>query len=79
MILVRDMAGDASQAAANKVRPSEENLSQIDQPAEDNTWHEKPDVASHKENLKARFQRNKGVSNVFPHPCARWTVTLIAQ
>ena len=35
LVLVRDMAGDASQAAANKVRPSEDQLSQIDQPAED--------------------------------------------
>lgn len=60
LVLVRDMAGDASQAAANKVRPSEDQLSQIDQPAEDGVWHEKPDFASHKDQLKSRFRRNKG-------------------
>lgn len=60
--MVRDMAGDASQAAANRVRPSEDELSQIDQAAEDNTWHEKPD----REALKSRFRRNKAVSNIFP-------------
>lgn len=60
--MVRDMAGDASQAAANRVRPSEDELSQIDHPAEDNTWHEKPD----REALKSRFRRNKAVSNIFP-------------
>jgi len=58
LVIIRDMASDASQTAANKLRPSEEQLSQIDQPAEENTWHEKPD----KEQLKAKFKRNKGVS-----------------
>lgn len=60
LVLVRDMAGDASQAAANKVRPSEDQLSQIDQPAEDGVWHEKPDFAGHKDQLKSKFRRNKG-------------------
>jgi hypothetical protein len=45
IILVRDMAGDAASNAANKVRPDEERLGQIDQPAEDNTWHDVPDLA----------------------------------
>lgn len=59
LVLVRDMAGDASQAAANKVRPSEDQLSQIDQPAEDGVWHEKPDFAGHKDQLKSKFRRSK--------------------
>lgn len=58
LVIIRDMASDASQSAANKLRPSEEQLSQVDQAAEENTWHEKPD----KEQLKAKFKRNKGVS-----------------
>ena len=59
-VIVRDMAGDASQQAANKLRPSEEQLAQVDQPAEENTWHEKPD----KEQLKSKFKKNKGVRSI---------------
>ncbi|KAK5142873.1 hypothetical protein LTR04_002079, partial [Oleoguttula sp. CCFEE 6159] len=43
-ILLRDMAGDAAQTAANKVNPSEDELNQIDRPAEDNTWHDVPNL-----------------------------------
>ena len=68
-MIVRDMAGDASQQAANKLRPSEEQLAQVDQPAEENTWHEKPD----KEQLKSKFKKNKSVSFILPqraqHSC----------
>lgn len=68
MIIVRDIAGDASQKAANKVRPSEEQLSQVDQAAEDNVWHEKPDVAGYKQQVKSRFSKHKdqAVSVTFP-------------
>lgn len=31
--------------AANKVRPSDEQLNQMHEPAPDNTWHEKPDLS----------------------------------
>lgn len=44
-ILLRDIAGDAATKTANKVNPSEDQLSQIDQPADDNTWHENPNVS----------------------------------
>ncbi|ETS73594.1 hypothetical protein PFICI_14540 [Pestalotiopsis fici W106-1] len=53
VLLLRDMAGDAASNAAQKVRPSEEKLSQIDHPAQDNTWHEAPDFS--KENVKAQI------------------------
>ena len=53
-VLLRDMAGDAASNAANKVRPSDEQLSQMDRPAEDNTWHDKPDLS--KDNLKKQAQ-----------------------
>lgn len=56
-IIARDIAGDASQKAANKLRPSEEQLSQIDEPAEENLWHEKPDLAKHKEQFTSRFKK----------------------
>lgn len=53
-VLLRDMAGDAASNAAGHVRPSEEQLSQIDQAAEDNTWHEAPKFD--KESLKKNAQ-----------------------
>ncbi|KAL2820193.1 hypothetical protein BDW59DRAFT_117374 [Aspergillus cavernicola] len=59
MTIARDIAGDASQKAANRVRPSEEQLDQVDQPAEDNVWHEKPDVSGYRDQFKNRFSKNK--------------------
>lgn len=59
MTLGKDIAADASQKAANQVRPSEEELSQIDQAAEENVWHEKPNIS--KDDLKSRFKKNKEV------------------
>ncbi|KAI7544016.1 hypothetical protein KC317_g16126, partial [Hortaea werneckii] len=49
-VLLRDIAADSAQKTADKARPSEDQMKQIDVPAEDNTWHEKPDLS--KENLK---------------------------
>jgi hypothetical protein len=53
-LLIRDMAGDAATNAASKVRPSDEQLNQIDAPAADNTWHDKPDFS--KQNVQKQFQ-----------------------
>ncbi|KAJ6126885.1 hypothetical protein N7523_002497 [Penicillium sp. IBT 18751x] len=55
-VLIRDIAADASQKAANQVRPSEEQLAQIDAPAEENTWHEKPNI--NKDDLKSKFKKS---------------------
>ncbi|RYP06453.1 hypothetical protein DL765_009489 [Monosporascus sp. GIB2] len=44
-VLMRDIAGDAATGAASRVRPSEEELANIDEPAQDNTWHNKPDFS----------------------------------
>ncbi|KAJ6090135.1 hypothetical protein N7486_008950 [Penicillium sp. IBT 16267x] len=63
-VLLRDIAADASQRVANQVRPSEEELAQVDTPAEENVWHEKPNVS--KDDLKSRLKRNKGVSSYSP-------------
>lgn len=49
-VLLRDIAGDAAQKSANAVNPSEDQLANIDKPAEDNIWHEAPDLS--KENLR---------------------------
>jgi len=53
-VLFRDMAGDAASNAANKVRPSDDQLHQMDRPADDNTWHDAPDFS--KDNLKNQAQ-----------------------
>lgn len=63
-ILIRDMAGDAASKAATKVNPSDEQLSQIDKPAEDNTWHDTPDMSSGniKNQLKDTFNKKAPVT-----------------
>lgn len=45
-VLFRDIAGDAASNAANKINPSEDQLQNLDRPAPDNTWHEKPNVSA---------------------------------
>ncbi|RAR03598.1 lipid binding protein [Stemphylium lycopersici] len=49
-VLLRDMAGDAAQNTANKVKPSEDQLNKLDEPAEDNTWHDTSNL--NRENLR---------------------------
>ena len=60
-ILLRDIAGDAATKTASRVNPSEDALSQIDRPAEDNTWHDVPDLS--RDNLRSQarstFDKNK--------------------
>jgi len=58
-LLLRDMAGDAAEKATSqlsqvteKIRPDEEKINQIDEPAPDNEWHEKPDTAGFKQQAK---------------------------
>ena len=58
-ILLRDMAGDAAQKAANKVNPSEDRLRDIDRPADDNTWHETPNMSKDHLKNQAKAQYNK--------------------
>jgi hypothetical protein len=53
-IIFRDVAGDAATNVAGRVRPSEEELGQIDRPADDNTWHEKPKFS--KDDLRQRVK-----------------------
>ncbi|KAK0623466.1 hypothetical protein B0T14DRAFT_536345 [Immersiella caudata] len=58
-ILLRDVVGDAATNAASRVKPSDEDLSQIDRPAQDNTWHEAPKInkeAFSKDALKEKAQ-----------------------
>merc|ERR1712093_674687 len=45
-IIIRDIAGGAASNAANKINPNEDDLAQIDKPADDNTWHDVPDMSA---------------------------------
>lgn len=56
-VLLRDMASDSAQRAAGVLRPSEEQLAQMDKPAEDNVWHEKPNIS--KDAIKSRKKSKK--------------------
>lgn len=60
IILARDIAGDAAQKAATKINPDEDKLAQIDHPAEDNTWHDAPNLS--KDNLKQQLNDRKPFS-----------------
>ena len=61
VILLRDIAGDGAQNAASRLNPSEEQLNQIDKPADDNTWHETPDlsVSNLKGQARSAYDKNK--------------------
>ncbi|MCJ1418641.1 hypothetical protein MMC32_004989 [Xylographa parallela] len=61
-ILIRNMAGDAAQTAANKINPSEDELNQLDKPAQDNTWHDVPQSGDLKSQAKGTFNKFKPVS-----------------
>lgn len=44
-VLLRSIAGDAATKTASKVQPPEHQLNQLDEPAQDNTWHEVPEMS----------------------------------
>jgi len=58
-ILVRDMAGDAASEATTRVKPSEDQLRQLDEPASDNTWHDVPDISAGKIKNQIKSTVNK--------------------
>ncbi|KAK6526847.1 hypothetical protein TWF281_010043 [Arthrobotrys megalospora] len=63
-ILLRDIASDAAQKAGGKLQPSHDQLKQIDRPAEDNTWHEAPDLSrgAIQNRAKSAFNKNAPVN-----------------
>lgn len=63
-VLLRDIAGDAAQKTATKINPSEDALNNIDEPAEDNTWHDVPNLspANLKAQAKEQFNQKKPLS-----------------
>lgn len=64
-VLIRDMAGDAAITAANQVNPSQDQLSQIDRPADDNTWYNVPDISAGnmKNRIKSTYNQQKPISS----------------
>ncbi len=63
-ILIRDIAGDAAQKAATKVNPTDEQLGQIDAPAEDNTWHDVPNMSAGniKQQIRSTYSKNTPIN-----------------
>ncbi|KHJ34492.1 hypothetical protein EV44_g6503 [Erysiphe necator] len=53
-VLLREVVGETAQKAVEYVSPSQDELSQIDNPAAKNTWHEVTDISSH--SLKDRVK-----------------------
>lgn len=58
-VLLRDIAGDAAQKTATRINPSEDALNQIDQPADDNTWHDVPNLSPSNLRAQAKDQYNR--------------------
>lgn len=56
-VLLRELAGDITQEAANTVRPSEEQVSEATQPDGENV--EKPDTSKKKEKEKLQGKAKK--------------------
>ncbi|CAD6439741.1 1b4ce218-86a6-4313-b594-c740c4f9975a [Sclerotinia trifoliorum] len=63
VVLLRDIAGDAATNIAGRVNPSGDQLSQIDHPAEDNVWHDSPNMSSGniKNQMRQAFKKNQPV------------------
>lgn len=59
VILLRSIAGDAATKTAGRVNPSDDKLRQIDDPAEDNTWHDVPDPKKMREQFKQGYNERK--------------------
>ncbi len=53
-MLFRDILADSASKATSKLRPSDDDLAQMDAAAPDNTWHEAPVLS--KDDLKQRAQ-----------------------
>ncbi|KAK6512140.1 hypothetical protein TWF481_001031 [Arthrobotrys musiformis] len=63
-ILFRDIAADAAQRAGGRLQPSQDQINQLDRPAEENTWHEAPDLSRDaiQKRAKGAFNKNAPVN-----------------
>jgi hypothetical protein len=59
-VLFRDILADSARKTISVVRPSDEALAQIDEPAPDDTWHDTPNVSKSdlKNRMKALYKKN---------------------
>lgn len=59
-VLFRDILADSASKATSVVRPSDEALAQIDEPAPDDTWHDTPNLSKSdlKNRTKALYKKN---------------------
>jgi len=55
---MRDMVGDAAEQVAARVNPDDEQLAQIDKPADDNIWHDTPNITDIKSQIKSAVDKN---------------------
>lgn len=53
-LLIREMAGDVAGNASKKIAPNEEQRQQMDRPADENTWHDTPNMSAG--NIKNQFR-----------------------
>lgn len=63
-IILRDIVGDAATKTARNVRPSQDQLNQVDRPADDDTWHDVPELSrqNFKQTAREHIDRNKPLS-----------------
>ncbi|CAD6506128.1 BgTH12-07058 [Blumeria graminis f. sp. triticale] len=52
-IIFRDIAGDTAQKAVEMINPTDDQLSQLDKPADQNTWHDAPNLSAN--NIKQQI------------------------
>ncbi|KAL1887703.1 hypothetical protein Sste5346_010043 [Sporothrix stenoceras] len=59
-VLFRDILADSASKATSVVRPSDEALAQIDEPAPDDTWHDTPNLSKNdlKNRTKGLYKKN---------------------
>ena len=59
-LLARDMVADAASKATDKIRPDQERLAKIDEPAPEHTWHDdRPSFSEMKGALRSQFSSKK--------------------
>lgn len=59
-LLARDMAADVASKATERIRPDEERLAKIDEPAPESTWHEDPPSFNEmRSTLRSQFSPKK--------------------
>lgn len=63
-ILLRDIAGDAATKSAGKLRPDQDALNRLDEPAPDHQWHDAPDFNTNdvKGQLRDKFNKKAPVN-----------------